>query len=241
MNIPDMALKLSTLPHLRFIFADCCCFQSVESDYELRNVTDYIIGSAAEIPGEGAPYQTVIPALFSQRDDFYELATNAYFEQVSYGYQEPLSVVKTDKMEQLAQATKTALRQSLSTLVPGNSETYPDVRGLIYYYNQTLFDMQDFLLHHASEDVFAQWKRTFDEAVPFKTMTTVWMANFVPYLDSYRETPQTFRDFEVTEERYGGVNMFVPQNSAASIITKQNERITQMQWYKAVGMDELGW
>ena len=241
MNIPEMAQALSSLPHLRFIFADCCCFQSVESDYELRNVTDYIIASAAEIPGEGAPYHTVIPALFSQRDDFYQLAANAYYEQVSYGYQEPLSVVKTSEMENLALATRTALRQSLEMLDAGKAETYPDVTGLIYYYNQTLFDMQDFVLHHASEDVYTVWKSVFDRAVVFKTTTTIWMANFVPYLDAFRDVPQFFRDFEVTEERYGGVSMFVPQNSAASNIKKQNDRISQMQWYKAAGLDELGW
>lgn len=235
MNITDMAKTLSTLPRLRFIFADCCCFQSVESAYELRNCTDYVIASAAEIPGEGAPYNTVIPALFSQRDDFYQQATDAYFEQVSFGHREPMAVVKTSEMENLAQATRTALQQCHVNL---ETDGYPDVDGLIYYYDQTLFDMQDFLLRYASEDVYQEWKRTFDKAVPYKTMAEVWMANHVPYLNT-KET--LFRDFDITEERYGGISMFVPQDKSSTLIKKQNSRIKEMQWYNAAGLSQLGW
>ena len=240
MNIPDMARAIERSmgsQRLRFIFADCCCFQSVESDYELRHAADYIIGSAAEIPGEGAPYHTVLPALFSQSDDFAQQAADAYFEQVAGGFNEPMSVVKTSEMERLADATRTVLKQSLPR-IDGN-EGYPDVNGLIYYYDQTLFDMQDFILRHASAEDYAQWKTVFDAAVPHRTMAPVWMANHVPYLGFWGS--DSFRDFEVTDERFGGVNMFVPQNSKAELKQRENQCINQMQWYKAAGLDELGW
>ena len=237
MNISEMADALATLPHLRFIFADCCCFQCVESAYELRHVTDYLIGSAAEIPGEGAPYQTVIPHLFDQREDFYALVCDDYFEQVSVGYQEPVSVVKSSEMDQLAQATRAALTQSLQP-INEQGENYPDVEGLIYYYDQTLFDMQDFMLSRAPEHVYTEWKRTFDKAVVYKKMAEVWLANHIPYLDK-NET--MFRDFNVTAERYGGVSMFVPQNRYTTFIQRQNERIKKMEWYSAAGLSQLGW
>ena len=246
MNIPDMARALESLPTgdngklLRFIFADCCCFQSVESAYELRNCTDYIIASAAEIPGEGAPYHTVVPALFSQSDDFANQAVDAYYEQVSIGYQEPLSVVKTSELDNLAQATRTVLAQNLRPL----SEGYPDMSGMIYYFQHSLFDMNDFILRNATDANYTEWKRVFSQAVPYSKMTTVWMANFVPYLDS---KGTLFRDFDVTEEHYGGVSMFVPQDpetvsySYRSLIEKQNQNIRKMQWYNATGLEALGW
>lgn len=237
MNISEMADALATLPHLRFIFADCCCFQCVESAYELRHVTDYLIGSAAEIPGEGAPYQTVIPHLFDQREDFYALVCDDYFEQVSVGYQEPVSVVKSSEMDQLAQATRAALTQSLQP-INEQGENYPDVEGLIYYYDQTLFDMQDFMLSRAPEHVYTEWKRTFDKAVVYKKMAEVWLANHIPYLD---KSETMFRDFNVTAERYGGVSMFVPQNRYTTFIQRQNERIKKMEWYSAAGLSQLGW
>ena len=63
MNIPTLAKVLKTLPHLKFIFADCCNMMCAECAYEFKDVTDYYIGSAAEIPGEGAYYTTIVPAI----------------------------------------------------------------------------------------------------------------------------------------------------------------------------------
>lgn len=248
MNIPDMARAIESFQApegsqkpLRFIFADCCCFQSVESAYELRNTADYIIASAAEIPGVGAPYDTVLPVLFSEGDDFCHKAVDAYYEQVSYGYHEPMSVVLTSEMENLADATATVLHNSLQ---PMSESGYPDVDGLIYYFEQTLFDMNDFIKKHASPDNYTEWRRVFDKAVPYSTVTPVWLANFIPYLDS-RNTE--FRDFSVTEERYGGVSMFVPRDpntvyyTYRETVRSQNSTISRMKWYEAAGLDRLGW
>ncbi|MBR6320445.1 MAG: hypothetical protein IKR50_08425 [Prevotella sp.] len=245
MDIPQMAQVLATLPKLDFIFADCCAFLCVESAYELRQCTDYIISSAAEIPGVGAPYQTVIPALFSQSSTFYQTVADAYFAQTSQGYKEPIAVVKTSEMENLAQATRTVL----GTFVPQmeNGGRRPDISGLIYYFDHTQFDMNDFILRYASENEYAQWKSVFNRAVVYSKMAPVWLANHIYYKSAINENE--FRDFTVTEERYGGLGMYIPQD-AASIkgyknitfsIDKLNENIRLMQWYKAAGLDQLGW
>lgn len=247
MNIPDMAKALEEVcagKPLRFIFADCCCFQSIESAYELRNCTDYVIGSPAEIPGEGAPYNTVIPALFSNTN-YWQMAVDAYFAQKSEDYEEPLSVIKTSELENLAQATKATLTQSLEPL-NSDGTNYPDVSNLIYYYDHCLYDMNDFMLRNTSSDVYTQWKRSYDAAVPYKKMATVWMSssNHVPYIGN---NYTVFHDFDVTEERFGGVNMYVAQNANSlptryrNYAEKQRLTISQMQWYKAAGYDALGW
>ena len=192
-------------------------------------------------------YKTVVPALFSQRTDFYQLVCDAYFEQVCEveklvaqytKYQEPLSVVKASAMEPLAQATKQALKQTFEP-IDSEGNGYPNVSGLIYYYDQTLFDMNDVLQRFATPEVYNEWKQTFDQAVAYKTYTPVWMSNgHVPYLD-YLGTE--FRDFQMTEERYGGVSMFLPQNSEEKLKKRENTTISQMQWYAAAGLQELGW
>ena len=103
--------------------------------------------------------------------------------------------------------------------------------------------MNDFMLRNTSSDVYTQWKRSYDAAVPYKKMATVWMSNnHVPYMDC-----TIFSDFDVTEERFGGVNMYVAQNANTlstrnrSYAEKQRLTISQMQWYKAAGYDALGW
>lgn len=50
-----------------------------------------------------------------------------------------------------------------------------------------------------------------------------------------------YTDFTVTEEKFHGVSMFVPQNPELGDYAKYNEDIKQMEWYKAAGMAEIGW
>jgi hypothetical protein len=75
-------------------------------------------------------------------------------------------------------------------------------------------------------------------------MTPVWLANFIPYLNPQKTL---FLDFSVTEERYGGVSMFVPRDpysvysSYRQTARSQNETISRMKWYEAAGLDRLGW
>jgi hypothetical protein len=83
-------------------------------------------------------------------------------------------------------------------------------------------------------------------------MATVWMSSGGYYYDE-RHVPFTnssetqFRDFKVTEERYGGISMFSPQNTSTLLARdkqyqeKQRKNISQMQWFTAAGYDVLGW
>ena len=246
MEIADMASVLQSLPvKPLFIFADCCCFQSVESAYELRNCTDYIIGSPAEIPAVGAPYQTVVPALFSQDSTFYKEVVDAYYEQTVTQMKEPLSVIKTERMDDLAAATRTTLHSCI-TPMSDSLRTYPDVDSLIYYYDHTLFDMNDFVMRHAGAEQYEEWRRTFDEVVVCSAFADVWVANHISKRTQINKV--YFTDFTVTEERYGGVSMFVPQpvSNGRSMteqlqIYNQSQTINKMQWYSAAGLDQLGW
>lgn len=64
MNISEFVEILETAPHFDFILFDACFMQSVEVAYELRDYTDYCIGSPTEIPGPGASYDELVPAMF---------------------------------------------------------------------------------------------------------------------------------------------------------------------------------
>lgn len=231
-NMHTLAEVLSQVPHLKYIFADCCHFQTLESLYELRNVADYIIGSPAEIPGPGAPYTTVVPALF-ESDSFYTSIVDRYYEQVFNSIKRvPLSVVKTSALSALAQATKNVLQSMKDTLT---QTPYPDVTSLIHYYYSPLFnDANDFILKYANPEAYVTWKQALDEAVVYKKMATRWMTN--------TDWTYNYSDFEMTEERYGGISMFIPQNpSQRGRYLKYNQDIKQMEWYYAVGLSDLGW
>ena len=230
MNIPTMANILKGMPHLKFIMADCCNFMCLEVLYELRNVTDYIIGSPAEIPDQGAPYDEIVPDMFAD-GRFYTSIIDKYYKSVN-GYL-PLTAVQSSQMEQLAQATHQAMQAVQSNL----NGDYADMTGLIHYYHtdddsdfhpeyNIFYDAGDFFLAHAPQDAYQQWKQSLDQAVVEHRNATIWSTDKVWFMK--------YSDFTVTDAKMHGVSMFVEQNPAKGNYAKWNEDIKKMAWWNAV-------
>ena len=235
MNIPSLAKALKHVNHLDFIFCDCCHMACIENAYELKDVTDYLIGSPAEIPGEGAPYQTVVPAMM-EKTSFWRSIVDRYYEQRSEGYDVPLAVIKTSEMDNLAQATRSVLKSFVNSF----GEDYPDLSGLIHYYNHVIYgkqyyDMNDFILKYAATSDYQVWKQAFEKAVVYKKMAETWMTNRVVDASDW---DRYYGDFEMNDERYGGFSMFIPQWRFRAT---DNESIKKMGWYYAAGYEEIGW
>ena len=233
-NIPTMARLLEQMPHLTFIFADCCNFMCLESMYELRQTADYIIGSPAEIPGEGAPYEQVVPAFF-EKTTFHTSIIDKYHEAQNGCL--PLAVVKTSEMEQLANATRAAIDNVQDKL--GNG--YADTKGLIHYnysdrnmthhqeYN-IFYDAGDFFRSQLSPAEYGQWKQALDRAVVEKRFASQWATEKIWRF--------FYADFDMTNEKFHGVSMFVPQDATGQYgkyYAQYNKDIEQLQWYQAVG------
>ena len=233
-NVPTIAQVLERVPHLKFIFADCCNFMCLETMYELRNATDYIIGSPAEIPAEGAPYEQIIPSLF-EKNTFYSSIIDIYHR--TRNGEVPLSAVKTSAMDQLASAT----RYALDIVQAKNGNGYADTQGLIHYgysassidfhqeYN-LFYDAGDFFRSQLSESDYHLWKQALDEAVVEKRFAKQWRTCM-----TWR---YTYSDFEMTEERYHGVSMYIPQDpntEYGQYYAQNNEDIKQLKWYQSVG------
>ena len=231
LNIPSMAMALSKLPvKWDFIFSDCCCMQCVEVAYELRQCTHYLIGSPAEIPGTGAPDQLIGPDMFSRQHTFYQKIVDDYVEQAFN--QLPMSVINTEKIEDLAAAT----RQLLQCIAP-TTDKILDMNGLIYYYGsiyrdyQIMYDMSDFFQRFASAEEFRIWKQTAEQAVIYKKSATSWLSS----------NHVNFSDFSVTDERYGGISMFIPLDIYDAKELTFNHTFRQTAWYYATGWYEYGW
>ena len=195
MNIPSLAKTLKALPHLTFIFADCCHMMSVECAYELKDVCDYFIGSSAEIPASGAPYNRIMAAMMD-KETFYQSICDIYASM--YWNRIPLAVVKSSEMANLADATKTILQAMKAQGLP----EYPNLDNLIYYLDRNLYDINHFIMNWSTMD----------------------------HVD--------FDDFEITEENYSGVSMFIPQQKLKST---DNKNIKKMSWYYAADLNSIGW
>ncbi len=235
LDIPDLRKALASLPHpFKFIFADCCNMQNVEVAYELKDVTEYYIASPAGIPGDGAPYETIIPDLFLYDDVLmYTKTCDDYYAKIdNENGHLPISAVNTKELPTLASATKEILYKIYEANKPINTD------GLIYYYSygasdaneHIMYDMNDFLLRHAEQADYDKWLKSFNQTVIYKKMSTRWQV-----------LGTLVFDFEVTEERFGGISMFVPLERYNNTYFKYNEGIKKMAWYQAVGWSELGW
>lgn len=239
-NVPHLATILKDLPHLKFIMTDCCNMMCLENLYELRNVCDYMIGSPAEIPDHGAPYDQIVPDMFAD-GKFYNSIIDKYFNSVRGTL--PLVAVKSSEMVNVAQATRTAMQAVRSKLSAGQSKdektisNYPNMKGIIHYYHMDdsgsefrpeyniFYDAGDFMRTFAPADAYQQWRQALDLAIVKRCMAKKWATD--------KRWEWKYSDFTVTEEKFHGVSMFVPQDPSRGNYAKYNEDIKQMEWYAA--------
>lgn len=221
LNIPSLRMVLERLGiPLKFILFDCCSMQSIEVAYELRNCAEYIIGSPAEIPTNGASYYRILPFLFSRSATFYEGILQSY--AANSNELTPLSVIKTSELESLAVATYDLLPSLKSHLLSS------DMGGYIYYGNVgfRFYDMKDVIKDVVGENpsLYIPWISAYEAAVVARLYTPHWTTN-----------GQVEFDFDLTEERYGGVSMFFPAQSVSGSRFSPLEDIRLFAWYHDVG------
>ena len=236
LNIPSMRETFKILPFKwKFIMCDCCNMMNVEDGYELREVTDYLMGSPAEIPGYGAPYETIVPALFLHTENFYQAVIDAYAD--AYPNRVPLSVIKTSEMEALAEATRPLLSR-INEYV--NNESNLMDRHI--YYNNTyvdgkrkhiMFDVREVVRKAFANEPskYENWYQVFQRAVPYNRIAEMWQT------DSFIKI--NFNDFTVTDDYFSGVSMFFPMEQYGTQEWSCNKAIKKMSWYYAVGWPSL--
>lgn len=234
MNITTLAHVLSHHPHFDFIFSDACFMQTVEVAYELREVTDWVLGSPAEIPGNGAPYEYVMAAmgaLETQPNLILEPYYNYY--TVGAGHQEyvgaVLSAVKTSALPQLAEATRLLQRRLLAgrnLLDCSTVQRYCPVNGSEYL--TEFYDMANVFYQHASDTEFQEWWKALQIAVPYRFISPRWTS-------SYLSRPLQVKD----ADHCAALSMFVPTQFYDDLGWMEDYH--KLQWYKAVGMNETGW
>jgi len=257
MNITSMARAIANgmgSAHLRYIFADCCNFLCVESAYELRNVCDYLIGSPAEIPDPGAPYDLIVPKLFGTSENFYQAIVDTYYDHYleeikkrpDYyfndvygdleGYSVPLSVVKSSELENLAQATASLLNSIPDKLAPDGDFTLNQV---IYYgYSSSskyAYDIYDALKRNTPESNFSQWEPYLLKAIPYSRNSAKWLTGF----------PQLVHDMYVfsvmSKDNYRALSMYFPQRAYNSTTPNWNTVIRNFQWNSVIRWQQYGW
>jgi hypothetical protein len=98
---------------MQFIMFDDCYMANVETAYELRNATNFLIGSTSEVMLIGVPYQTVWSTLAKPTPAYEQAisAFNTYYKSYTMPYG-ALSAIDCRKVEKLAEVMREINRQN---------------------------------------------------------------------------------------------------------------------------------
>lgn len=235
MDIDALASVLEVAPHFDFIMFDACFMQSVEVAYELRQYADYYIGSPAENPGPGAPYDKIVPYMF-RKGAATEIASE-YFAVYDDKYDEgrgisnsnwtggtAICVLKTSELENLAAATRNALAEVKADGDGLRSRVFDTDRRNSYSSSYVgYFDFVEMMETLADASALATWKQAFDTALGYWATTPM----------IYSAAGGMF-----SMERSHGVTHYIPslrENPGAA------KAYRSMAWYSAAGLDKVGW
>ena len=231
MEIPVLRSVLAQLPKFDYIFFDACFMQCIEVAYELRDVTNYIVGSPAEIPGPGAPYDKIIAALCQGNAQGIVEGYDSGYPGTYSNYYYPgvlLSCIDCSQLDALAEATGQLLTPFYMNREEHNRADFQYYCTFLDKYTY-YFDMQTTMCRLLSEEDYTAWKEVFDKAVPLRTFSSSkqWYAKLCA--DPILKDPNC----------YGGVSMFVPLNKYDDY--GWNEDFQKTSWYEAAGWAQTGW
>ena len=234
MEISTLREVLSHMPRFDYIFFDACFMQCIEVAYELRDATRFMVGSPAEIPGPGAPYDKIMEALCKgDAMGIVRAYDSAYPGTYDYYYYPGvlLSCIDCTQLEPLAEATG----RLLTPFYMERSEPHDEVAGFQRYCDfldkyTHQFDMRTTMHCLLSPEDYAAWMELYDRAVPLYTYSASrrW---FTSNLCNY--------PYIIDPDHYGGVSMFVPMAKYEDY--GWNAYFQQTSWYRAAGWEQTGW
>lgn len=230
LEIEEIATVLDELPvKVDRLMFDACFMQSVEVAYALRNSASWIIASPAEIPADGAPYDKLLPLFFDTQataGDIINEYVAAYSNEASGVV---LSAINTAHLVEFAAATSVFVSKyfpkdkkrayiDVFSYLPGGKRSGSKIYPCYYDFNAI---MKKYL----AADEYAEWKRLFDEIIPFAAASDSWYSAII-----YRMLP-------VAHDVCGAVSLYMPQNGNSEL----NAAFSSTEWYGAAGWKSAGW
>lgn len=224
MNVTTLGEVLRYVGGYDYVYFDCCYMANVETAYELRGATDYIVGSATELLSAGMPYQLNMSCLVNgSRENLIRAASNTF--DLYNNQSKPsnrtctMSVLNTAGMDHLASATRNVYAAASDTYIEGynpqefslGSDNIPP--RAVYF-----FDFKDYV--HALADV-----NSMDAA-----LTAEFDSAFADVVIYSVATRRLWNSMSL--DRCNGLSTFLPDYSHASNSSKN--AYTALSWYDKV-------
>lgn len=244
LNIPSLQSVLAaTNLHFDYILFDECYMASVEALYQLQSYADYFIGSPTEIPGPGAYYTDVVPAMFAAPSSATTLnnaykTVDAYYKYYNtyYKYEKAIdkngdwiegvsiSLIKSSALKNLADATKNILPAYIKNKTAINTSNIFCYDPLSHTYFYDLESLIKQLTGGNSE--YITWKTAFDNCViKYQTTTTNYMS----------DSNGAFNAISMNGSY--GLSGYIPCDNEIDM----NTYFQKTQWYIDAGWSQTGW
>lgn len=217
LNITEMATALSGTKFRTLIF-DACFMASVEAIYDLRNVSDYVIASSAEIMGRGMPYDMVLKYLFATGGTEGNLMKYCseymrYYKELASGRKSgTISLIDCSKVEAVATAAAKIEQGGLNDVNSAAVQSF-ELLG-----ENQFFDLEHFYdLAAKDRSAYAALQNALNDCVVYKGNTPTVFSAF------------GYGEFEV--KRSCGLTMNIPSTSYA---------LFRSEWFKTAWTRRIG-
>ncbi len=168
------AIANSNIQHLEYLLFDACYMSTIETAYEFRNVTNYIIASPTEIMGYGFPYSSICEYMFGDVD-FQSIVDSfqEFYATYSGGPYGTIGVTDCSEVDALA-----ALMSEINTKYTLGVSKLASVQRLDGYDPVIFYDMGSYVsLLCSDETLLNSFNEQLEKTVPYRAHTDRYYAN----------------------------------------------------------------
>ena len=201
---------------LDYLLFDACYMGNIESAYELRNATQYIIGSPCEVMGYGFPYAKVLPYMLCNGETEYNLdkVCSEFVEHYRTTSGIPCGTValtNCSELEALAQAMKNVNNAGIRSDFALSNVQYYDGKA-----EHSFYDLGDMVEQSCADSAVATaFKTQLDKTVTSRYHTA-------QFYSAYGSGNKYYHDINY----YSGI-------STSAMVDHYSTDWQQTAWYKA--------
>ena len=218
-DLSDMsyAIANSAMKKVEFVSFDDCYMANVETAYELRDVTNYLVASTSEVMGDGFPYDTLFKYMLGTPDYDYICKTfYTYYTNNSYPYGSLSAIKCGDAIKQMASVMK-----DINTTYTFDQSKLSSVQYLDGYDNNVFFDLESYVDQlGVTAPLSTNFKTALDNLVPYKVCTQYI---YTAYTNSYRadtDPKKPYNTFKVNT--FSGITISDPTLNKTVVESKKN-------------------
>lgn len=235
MDIRKMAESLRSFPKFRYIMFDACFMQCIEVAYDLKDVTDYIIAAPCEIPGPGANYDKLVPAMFT--DNPAEDLVNNYYQPYlednnknpSSEYGAVMAALDCSEIDNFATVTRKVLPEYQDSFLFDTTplQMYLAYNSRVSNSISPYYDIKGEMMQLLSPEDYLTWEAALNKLIVAKGTT-------LSFFSEYHHPNVT-----VDQSKFSGLAGYIPHFYPNS--EKWDNLFRQTTWYEAAGWKEKGW